>query len=57
MARHFANERRWLAALREYSRQTREPLPALPVRLGLAPALTEGNDVVQTRGELQVLDG
>jgi hypothetical protein len=56
-ARHFAAERRWLAGLHKYAKQTREPLPALRARLGLDPELVEGVDVVRTRAELQALDG
>jgi hypothetical protein len=57
MARHFASERRWLAALQEYARQARDPLPALMARLGLEPQLVEGVDIVRTRTELEAHHG
>ncbi len=52
-ARHFVSERRWRDALQEYARQTREPVPALEARLGLARELVEGVDYVRTRAELE----
>jgi hypothetical protein len=53
MARHFASERRCLAALQGYARETWEPLPALRSRPGLDPELVECVDYVRTRAELE----
>ncbi|MGY1640054.1 hypothetical protein ACI782_02840 [Geodermatophilus sp. SYSU D00703] len=56
-ARHFASERRWRDGLQEYAKATREPVPALQQRLGLAPELVEGVDYVRTRAELEAPRG
>jgi hypothetical protein len=56
-ARHFATERRWLAAVHDCANQTREPLPALTARLGFDPVLVEGVDLVRTGAELDVERG